>query len=111
MDDAVDLLIEASNTLEAIPEPLGEPMAILPETKVVAKPSDLPVTGVPRATWTSGLDTLPPPPTDRPAKSPNSRACPQCDSRAAKRVFRNGTELYLACPVCAHAWPYKANLP
>jgi hypothetical protein len=114
--DAADLLIEASNALEAIPEPLGEPMEILPETKVVAKPSDLPVTGVPRkiasaadmmkGVWTTNAGDLPPVPTGPPSKRP-VRVCPQCDSRATKKVYREGSRLMLACPVCGAGWEYK----
>ena len=117
--DAADLLIEASDlidqaqlgTVTVSKEDaeflgLGEPMALLPETNVVATPSDLPVTGVPRAIWTTGLDTLPPP-VPGPPSYRHPKVCPQCDSRAHKRVFRENNRVFLACPVCAHAWEYK----
>jgi hypothetical protein len=104
--DTADLLIEASNILEGAPQPLGEPMAILPETKVVAKPSDTPVTGVPRAVWTTNAGDLPPVPGGPPSKRP-ARVCPQCDSRATKRVYREGSLLMLACPACGAGWEYK----
>ena len=93
--DAVDLLIEASNLLaEKIPaEPLGEPM------KILEAALDAHMTHIrDPATWVGPHDTLPQP------RSP--KACPQCDSRTAKKVFRQGRRLMLACPVCAKEWPY-----
>jgi len=93
--DAVDLLIEASNLLaEKIPaEPLGEPM------KILEAALDAHMTHIrDPATWVGPHDTLPQP------RSP--KACPQCDSRAHKKVFRQGRRLMLACPVCAKEWPY-----
>jgi len=101
--DTADLLIEASNVLEGAPAPLGEPMAIL--EPVTAKPTPPPPT-VPRAVWTTNAGDLPPVPTGQPSKRP-PRVCPQCDSRANKRVFRDGAKLFLACPVCAYAWEYQ----
>lgn len=109
--DAVDLLIEASNVLEAIPPPLGEPMAIIPPVEVKpSAPPEVPRTSVvPRAVWTTGLDTLPPPVAGNGPPRPRApRVCPNCDSRAAKRVQREGSKLMLVCPVCAHTWPYRA---
>jgi len=93
--DAVDLLVEASNLLaERTPaEPLGSPMEIL------ERAVDAHVTSIrDPATWVGPHDTLPSP------RSP--KACPQCDSRTAKKVFRQGRRLMLACPVCAKEWPY-----
>ena len=93
--DAVDLLIEASNLLaERTPaEPLGSPMEIL------ERAVDAHVTSIrDPATWVGPHDTLPGP------RSP--KACPQCDSRTHKKVFRQGRRLMLACPVCAKEWPY-----
>ena len=98
--DATDLLIEASNALEAVPPPLGEPMAIL--EPVAPKPVATPP--VPRAVWTAG--DLPAPPLGKPSYRP-PRVCPECDSRANKLVFRDSTKLMLACPVCSFAWEYK----
>jgi len=93
--DAVDLLIEACNMLtvhEAVKNPQGDPMELL-------EPVAVPDTAVlPDATWVGPHDTLPRP------RSP--RACPQCDSRAHKKVFRQGRRLMLACPVCTKEWPY-----
>jgi len=93
--DAADLLIEASNLLaEKIPaEPLGEPM------KILEAALDAHMTHIrDPATWVGPHDTLPQP------RSP--KACPQCDSRTHKKVFRQGRRLMLACPVCAKEWPY-----
>jgi hypothetical protein len=93
--DAVDLLVEASNLLEEkMPaEPPGSPMEIL------ERAVDAHVTSIrDPATWVGPHDTLPQP------RSP--KACPQCDSRTHKKVFRQGRRLMLACPVCAKEWPY-----
>jgi hypothetical protein len=106
MDDAVDLLLEASNVIEGAPPPLGEPMAIIEPVQV--KPADPPVmarSSVPRATWTTNAGDLPPVPTSRGYRHP--RVCPECDSRATKRVFRHENKVMLACPVCAFAWEYR----
>jgi hypothetical protein len=109
--DATDLLIEASNALEAIPPPLGEPMEILKALPATATPAfiDPPEKLVEQyktvATWFSGHDTLPPP-SGKPSPRPN-RVCPECDSRAVKKVYREGSLLMLACPVCGAGWEYK----
>ena len=112
--DASDMLLEASNVLENIPPPLGEPMAIIEAKPAAQKPAnDLPaITGhseppVPKAVWITNAGDLPPVPTgSKPAYRP-PRVCPACDSRANKRVFRQDNTVFLACPVCAHAWEYK----
>jgi len=90
--DAVDLLIKASNRL------LSSVHATTPPT--ADKPADKPaaLAQAPSATWLGPHDTLPGP------RSP--KACPQCDSRTHKKVFRQGRRLMLACPVCAKEWPY-----
>jgi len=107
LTDAADLLLEASNALAMMPEPLGEPMALLEPLPpaAAAKPATEQV-----GAWYGAGDALPPPREGAPTPRPN-RVCPKCDSRAAKTVFRNGTELMLRCPVCATAWPYQAGLP
>ena len=102
--DAADLLVEASNLLaERQPEPEPEP-EIVPEQfalePFVFPPSE---TAQPSATWTAPHDTLPGATRSAP-RSP--RACPQCDSRTQKKVFRQGRRLMLRCPVCAKEWPY-----
>jgi len=109
--DAADLLIEASNLIEQAQlgtvvvskedaEFLGlEPMEIL---KPIAPSTSVRPAGV----WTTGLDTLPPP-VPGPPSYRHPRVCPQCDSRAHKRVFRENNKVFLACPVCAAAWEYR----
>ena len=95
--DAVDLLVEASNQLSAhLPvEPEAQLMEIL-QPVAPAPPAQAPLQAS-DATWVGPHDTLP-------SRSP--KACPQCDSRAHKKVFRQGRRLMLACPVCAKEWPY-----
>lgn len=97
--DAADLLIEASNIIEAACEPyrLGEPMEVIPPLP----PVDATVTA-------PGLWIAPggPLPGLKQSGTISPRACPKCDSRAGKRVSRQGKHLMLICPVCAHAWPY-----
>ena len=112
--DTADLLIEASNVLEKVPEPLGEPMAIIEpkplptgdERKAAREAAIKTLTGVPKAVWTTNAGDLPPVPTGQPSKRP-PRVCPECDSRANKRVFRQDNKVMLACPVCAFAWEYQ----
>jgi len=98
--DAVDLLIEASNRLlssvHATTPPTADKPADKPADKLADKPAALAQAG--DATWLGPHDTLPQP------RSP--KACPQCDSRTHKKVFRQGRRLMLACPVCAKEWPY-----
>jgi hypothetical protein len=105
--DAADLLVEASNLLvekqpepEPDPEPEPEQLALEPFVFPQA-PAGQAVP--PIATWTAAGDTLPGSARTAP-RSP--RACPQCDSRTQKKVFRQGRTLMLACPVCAKEWPY-----
>ena len=95
--DAADLLVEASNIIVAA-EPQPGPMALLEPVAAAPPPPPLVEPGPSIATWTGPHDTLPGP---RPP-----RACPQCDSRTHKKVFRQGRTLMLACPVCAKEWPY-----
>ena len=98
--DAVDLLIEASNRLlssvHATTPPTADKPADKPADKLADKPAALAAAA--DATWLGPHDTLPQP------RSP--KACPQCDSRTHKKVFRQGRRLMLACPVCAKEWPY-----
>ena len=104
LDDAADLLIEASNTIEAIPPPLGEPMEIIePKPPTSSSGHYLPDNHPASPVWIDPGGALP---TAKPGAR-NPRTCPQCDSRANKRVFRDGAKLFLSCPVCAHAWEYQ----
>jgi len=115
LSDAANLLLEASNVIEAAPPPLGEPMDIIPPP-VPLPAQDLQTTpkagwtttqdvrSVPKAVWTTNAGDLPPVPNSRGYRHP--RVCPSCDSRATKRVFRHENKVMLACPVCATAWEY-----
>lgn len=131
--DAADLLIEASNTLEpmietaqtAVAAQLNTPMEIIPPTEVEAErmrrglpPREKPPLGEWHDPQTLGdavrklaqqeTLTLPPDaPQDGKFTTSNPRACPRCDSRAAKRVRREGRQLMLSCPVCATSWQWK----
>lgn len=108
--DTADLLIEASNVLEGAPQPLGEPMSILealpPVNPTPEQIKEALRAHAPKAVWTTSAGDLPPVPTGQPSKRPN-RVCPQCDSRAIKKVYREGSLLMLACPVCGAGWEYK----
>jgi hypothetical protein len=104
--DAADLLLEASNAIEGAPAPLGEPMKILEPVPKAGWTTTQDVRSVPKATWTTNAGDLPAVPTGQPGRRPN-RVCPQCDSRATKRVFRHENKVMLACPVCSAGWEYK----
>jgi hypothetical protein len=95
IDDAAALLIAAATEIELLTGPLdlGEPMEIIPP--VVTPP---PVVAQTSAMWIG--DDLKPLP-----NAPKSRnACPNCDSRAQKTVYREGKQLVLECPVCGSRW-------
>ena len=96
--DAVDLLAEARNMLETIPAPPGEPMEIIPP--VAPRPSI--EFGLGNATWLAPGDTLP---KANPYRSANT--CPNCDSRANKTARREGSVIMLTCPACGHQWQYQ----
>jgi len=98
--DAVDLLAEARNMLETIPAPPGEPMEIIPP--VAPRPSI--EFGPGNATWLAPGDTLP---KANPYRSTNT--CPKCDSRAHKTVRRYKNRLTLECPACGQQWDYAAR--
>ena len=85
--DAGYLLIEAADALDAVPEPIGEPMALLPP-----EPAE-PALGASAARWGG----LPP---------ANPRPCPKCSSIDARIVHRSGRKLMLTCPVCSYQWEY-----
>ena len=103
--DAADLLIEAADALEPVSDPLGEPMALL-EPLPPAPPPDFTIDRRQSIAWITGLDTLPPPVAASPSYR-HPKVCPQCDSRATKRVVRDGNRVILSCPVCGTAWEYK----
>jgi hypothetical protein len=102
--DAVELLNEASNLLEASRtdwRPLGEPMEVIPPQPVVALPSDTPITG---GTWIAPGGPLP---GLKQSGTVSMRTCPKCDSRAAKRVSRQGSHRMIVCPACGEVWGFK----
>jgi hypothetical protein len=94
--DAADLLIEASNIIEAAPAPLGAPMEIIPP--VIAQSVTLP-TDPWIGTWTAPGDTLP---VSNPYRGRHT--CPKCDSRAGKTVHRKDKQIWLECPACGTKW-------
>ena len=110
--DAADLLIEASNALEAIPPPLGEPMEIIEakplpprgsdERKVAREEAIGRLTGA----WIDPGGALPTVSELTPLKR-HPRVCPTCDSRANKKVVRLDAKLMLVCPVCSATWEWK----
>jgi len=105
--DAADLLREAADALEPVSDPLSEPLPVPdlgPAVDLTTFTAAVPPK--PSAIWTTGLDTLPPP-VAAPPSYRHPRVCPQCDSRATKRVVRDGNRVILSCPVCGTAWEYK----
>jgi hypothetical protein len=85
-DDAARLLVEASNALDTIEEPLGEPMA----------PLDVKRTTPGGAVWTAAgelPDAVP-------------RPCPSCGNVGARTVHIAGRRLMLTCAMCSHQWEY-----
>jgi len=86
--DAARLLTEAADALD-VPEPLGEPMPVLP----VQLPPQSPH-GVGAPTWGSDLPTV------------SARPCPACGSVDARVVRRVGRRLSVTCPVCSNVWEY-----
>lgn len=83
-DDAANLMIEASNTLD-VEEPISELMPVL-EAKQVGGP-----------TWTTGTSELP---------TATAKPCPSCGNVAARKVRIANRHLYLTCPMCTHEWEY-----
>jgi hypothetical protein len=95
LEHAADLLIEASNALTMqTAEDIGKPMEIL---------EPMPRTG-PDAAWIAPGGQLP---GLAHSGTISPRACPQCDSRTMKKVYRDGKKLMLACPQCGNAWPFR----
>jgi len=92
---ASELLLAGATEIDVLTGPidLGEPMEVIPP--VVTPP---PVVSQTSAMWVG--DDLKPIP-----NAPHSRnACPNCDSRAQKTVYREGKQLVLECPVCGSRW-------
>jgi len=87
--DAATLLVEAAEALEK-PEPLGEPMTLLPAQNAPATPA-----APSGAIWGGTL----PPATPQP--------CPSCgDANSARTVRRDRSKFTLTCPVCSNTWEY-----
>jgi hypothetical protein len=96
LEDAATLLTQgADRLLELQPaEQLGHDEALELITPWVDQPPNM-------STFTDpGVPAM--------RKSPGVRpnACPSCDSRATKTVWRMARGFELECPVCSHRWPY-----
>lgn len=115
LEHAADLLIEASNALSMqTAEDIGKPtdqttanQALISRPEVLGEPMKLlepmPRTG-PDAAWIAPGGQLP---GLAHSGTISPRACPQCDSRTMKKVYRDGKRLMLACPQCGNAWPFR----
>lgn len=109
VQDAAALLIEAAALLDdaiakpAEPEMLGEPMPLLPfvpfqHTDVMAQAASE------HSGWVVPGGPLP---GVKASGTRSPRACPRCDSRAYKRVFRKERKMYLHCGGCGHEWLFS----
>jgi hypothetical protein len=85
-DDAANLLIEASNLLDALneEEPIGDLMQPLKSSPALG------------AVWTAAGEL--------PAAVP--RPCPGCGLVSARTTRIAGRRLLLTCPMCSHEWEY-----
>jgi hypothetical protein len=100
IDDAAALLLAAADEIDVLTGPinLGEPMEVIPP--VVTPP---PVVSQTSAMWVAPGGQLP----LEWARHRSKTACPKCDSRTQKKVYRTiDRTVMLVCPVCAHEWPY-----
>jgi len=105
VDDAAKLLVEAAHEIDILTGPidLGEPMEVIPPVipPVVTPP---PVVSQTSAMWVAPGGQLP----LEWARHRSKTACPKCDSRTQKKVYRTiDRTAMLVCPVCAHEWAYK----
>ena len=94
MRDAAKLLVEAAHEIDILTGPidLGEPMEVIPP--VVAQTSPM---------WVAPGGQIP----LEWARHRSKTACPKCDSRTQKKVYRTiDRTAMLVCPVCAHEWQY-----
>jgi len=100
LDDAADLLIEASNLLcQQTIEELGAPMQLLePATPEISHAQGE------APTWIGPHDTLP---GIQHSGTVSVHPCPQCHSCMVKKVYRDANRLMIACPSCGNAWPYQ----
>jgi hypothetical protein len=101
--DAADLLIEASNVLEiALRDAvLGDPMEIIPPVVVQADASESFIPKSQHGAWIAPGGPLP---GVKHSGTISPRACPKCDSRANKTVYRRNKHFVLECPACGHVW-------
>ena len=121
-NDAADLLLEAAALLDdaiakpAEPEMLGTPMEILPplDDRFPKHMTNQPAVevgqraGLPRDdTWSAWVAPGGPLPGIKASGTRSPRACPRCDSRAYKRVFRRERKMYLHCGGCGHEWLFS----
>lgn len=98
--DVEALLIEAADELEKpIEVRLGEPMAVIPVPAAMEKGLENlgDTVPAPGPAWGGG------PP------SGGRRSCPNCQSRAGKRVRLINRSVWLVCSACGHEWPYVAD--
>ena len=101
LNDAADLLIAAAHEIDILTGPLdlGEPMEVIPP--VVTLP---PVVAQTSPMWVAPGGQLP----LEWARHRSKTACPKCDSRTQKKVYRTiDRTVMLVCPVCAHEWQYQ----
>ena len=107
--DAADMLVEASNLLDA-PEDLGEPMDMIPvapanavyreQLQASARQSN--ALNAQGAHWGGG--DLPQRMFDFGAINP--KPCPSCDAVDVRKVKIQGNKLMLICPRCSTSWEY-----
>jgi hypothetical protein len=102
---ARSMLVEAANLLEQLKPPpfLGEVMAMIeplpPGAQINHEPQSFRQS---KSLIDPGVPTL--------LQHPVSKnACPNCDSRANKTVVRQGSKLFMECPVCGHHWPFAGR--
>jgi hypothetical protein len=89
-NDASRLLRIAADALDA-PEPLGEPMELLP---AAPPPKQADPTPPPVAVWGGDLPPVKP------------RHCPSCLAVGALGVNRVNGKIRLTCQSCAYSWEY-----
>jgi len=100
--DARSLLVQAASALEQL-KPPPVPMEIL--EPIPPPPANFTIDRTPSPYWTD-----PGPPPKPPERRQNTRACPNCGSRAQKSVHRKpGKSAELECPMCGYRWPYAAT--
>ncbi len=110
---AVDLLLEAANVLDGADGALKPPAEAVEAVDDADKAAAPPRPYNPYVDWgpltsVGSFNAADLPTVGAVQTRPRSpKTCPQCDSRAAKKVTRVGNRLILRCPVCAKEWPYR----